>query len=115
MSKVKASDQKEANKIRPALTPETRENQLIALAMDLAEKQLREGTATSQVITQFLRLGSTEQKRRMEKLERENELLRAKTEAIEKAESQNEMYAEALRAFGIYRGESRRDDDEDDY
>lgn len=114
MKKGKSTgDQNKSSKIRPALTPEARENQLVALAYDLAEKQLREGTATSQVISQFLRIGSSEQKRRMEKLERENELLRAKTEAIENAESQNELYAEALKAFGIYRGERIQDDDED--
>lgn len=105
----------EAKKIRPALSPEARENQLISLAMDLAEKQLLEGTASSQVITQFLRLGSTEQKRKIEKLERENELLRAKTEALEKASNEADLYADALKAFGIYRGDSTDEEDFDDY
>ena len=58
--------------MRPALTPEARENQLIYLATDLAEKQLREGTASSQVITHYLKLGSTKEKLQREKLEEEN-------------------------------------------
>ena len=63
--------------MRPALTPEARENQLIYLATDLAEKQLREGTASSQVITHYLKLGSTKEKLEREKLAEENNLLRA--------------------------------------
>ena len=62
---------------RPALTPESRENQLVSLAINLAEKQLREGTASSQVITHYLKLGSTQAKLEQEKLKQENELLKA--------------------------------------
>jgi hypothetical protein len=112
MKKVKA-DGKEVRKIRPALTPEARENQMVALAMDLAEKQLLEGTASSQVITHYLKIGSTEQKRRIEKLERENELLRAKTESLETAKRIEELYSEAINAFKVYRGDTS--DEEDDY
>lgn len=112
MSKVKAEG-KEVRRLRPALTPEARENQMVALAMDLAEKQLLEGTASSQVITHYLKIGSTEQKKRIEKLERENELLRAKTESLETAKRIEDLYAEAISAFKIYRGENR--DEEDDY
>ena len=63
MKKVSKKDDKDSssNKIRPALTPEARENQMISLAVDLAGKQLQEGTASSQVITHFLKLGSTKQ------------------------------------------------------
>ena len=112
MSKVKAEG-KEVRRLRPALTPEARENQMVALAMDLAEKQLLEGTASSQVITHYLKIGSTEQKKRIEKLERENELLRAKTESLETAKRIEDLYTEAISAFNIYRGENR--DEEDDY
>ena len=70
---------------RPALTPESRENQLVSLAINLAEKQLREGTASSQVITHYLKLGSTQAKLEQEKLKQENELLKAKTETIKSA------------------------------
>lgn len=110
--KVKADG--EVRKLRPALTPEARENQMVALAMDLAERQLMEGTASSQVITHYLKIGSTEQRRRIEKLEAENELLRAKAEALDSSKRMEELYEEAINAFKIYRGESKTDD-EDDY
>lgn len=97
-------------KIRPALTPEARENQMIALAVDLAEKQLLEGTASSQVITHFLKLATSRERLEREKLEKENELLRAKTEAIESAKRVEELYSDALRAMRSYRGET---DDKD--
>lgn len=97
-------------RIRPALTPDTRENQMIALAVDLAEKQLIEGTASSQVITHFLKLATSRERLEREKLEKENELLRAKTEAIESAKRVEELYSDALRAMRSYRGET---DDED--
>jgi hypothetical protein len=69
-------------KRRPALTLEARENQIISLAMDRAEEQIRNGTASSQVITHFLKLGSYKEKLERQKLEEENKLLRAKTESI---------------------------------
>lgn len=97
-------------KMRPALTPEARENQMIALAVDLAEKQLIEGTASSQVITHYLKLATTREKLEKEKLEKENELLRAKTEAIESAKRVEELYANALKAMRSYRGEPDKDD-----
>ena len=63
MAKVKkSSTSSQSEKIRPALTPEARENQLIYLATNLAEQQLRDGTASSQVITHYLKLGSTKEK-----------------------------------------------------
>lgn len=97
-------------KIRPALTPEARENQMIALAVDLAEKQLIEGTASSQVITHFLKLATSRERLEKEKLEKENELLRAKTEAIESAKRVEELYSDALRAMRSYRGETVDED-----
>ena len=111
MKRVKNTNS-EPIKRRPALTPEARENQMVALAMDLAERQLLEGTASSQVITHYLKIGSTEQKRRMEHLERENELLRAKTENLETAKRIEDLYAEAIDAFKIYRGESKLNDED---
>lgn len=101
---------KSSKKMRPALTPEARENQLVSLAVDLAEEQLRNGTASSQVISHFLKLGSTTQKLEKEKLEKENELLKAKTEAIQSSKRVEELYEEALKAMGIYSG--RGDSDE---
>lgn len=90
---------------RPADTPEARENQLIALANNLAEEQLRNGTASSQVITHFLKLGSTKEQLELEKLKRENHLLEAKSNALESAARVEELYTNAIRAFGIYSGE----------
>jgi hypothetical protein len=89
---------------RPALSPEAREQQLVGLAYDLAEKQLLEGTASSQVITQFLKMGSKEQQRKVEKLEEENKLLRAKTESLQMAKNTEEMYTKAIQAMQLYSG-----------
>ena len=100
----KQSSSEPAKKMRPALTPEARENQLIALAVDLAEKQLLEGTASAQVITHYLKLGATTARLEKEKLENENKLLKAKTQALESAERQEELYANAINAMRNYSG-----------
>ena len=105
MSKAKRAPKKFDRKSRPALTPEARENQLIALAIDRAEQQLLDGTASSQVITHYLKLGSTKERLEREKLERENELLRAKAESIQSAQRIEELYKNALDAMRSYRGE----------
>jgi hypothetical protein len=96
----------------PATTPEARENQLISLAVNLAEKQLSEGTASSQVITHYLKLGSTREKLEKEKLERENKLLSAKTEAIESQKRIEELYANALNAMRTYSGRGAPEDED---
>lgn len=111
MKKVVTTDKEKPRKrLRPALTPEARENQLISLAYDLAEKQLLEGTASSQVITQFLKLGSIKERKELEKLEQENKLLIAKTEALESAKKMEGLYEEALQAFKTYSGSGGGDD-----
>lgn len=84
------------------MTPEARENQMISLAIDLAEKQLLDGTATSQVITHYLKLGTTKEMLEKEKLERENELLKAKTESLQSQKRVEELYAEAIKAIRSY-------------
>lgn len=99
---------------RPASTPEGRENQLIASAMDLAEKKIRDGTASSPVITHFLKLGSTREKLEQERLHRENLLLSAKVEQIASQARIEEMYAEALGAMRQYSGDTRGDEYDDD-
>ena len=110
MGKSKAANVPGASrKIRPALSPEARENQMISLAVDLAEKQLMEGTASSQVITHYLKLGSTKDRLEREKLEKENELLRAKTEALQSAQRVEELYKSALDAMRKYSGEDEID------
>lgn len=111
MAKVKAaSSSSSTRKRRPALTPEARENQMIALAVDLAEKQLMEGTASSQVITHFLKLGSSKAELEREKLAMENELIKAKTESIQSQKKMEEVYLNALNAMKRYSGHG--DDDE---
>lgn len=99
--------------MRPGLTPEAEENQLIALATNLVKQRLIEGTASSQEITHFLKLGSTKARLENERLIEENKLLRAKTNAIESAEDRSEQYAEVLKALKSYRGSS--DSDEYEY
>ena len=102
---------KKDKKIRPALSPEARENQLIALAVDLAEKQLIEGTASSQVITHYLKLGTTKEKIEREIMEKQKELLEAKAENLRSAKKVEELYINALNAMKNYSGHG----DEDDY
>lgn len=90
----------------PALTPEAQEAHMIALAVGEAERQIREGTASSQIITHYLRLAAMKERERLEieKLQEENKLLRAKTEAIETAKDSIELYQKAIDAMKIYQG-----------
>lgn len=97
-------------KRRRALSPEARENQLVALAYDLAEQQLLDGTISSQVLTQLIRAGSVKGRAELLKLERENELLRAKTESLQSAQRTDEIYADALKAMKNYSGLETEDD-----
>ena len=98
-------------RIRPALTPEARESQMISLAVDLAEKQLIEGTASSQVITHFLKLGSTKEKIEQEILKKQKELIEAKTQSLQSAKRIEELYENALKAMRTYSGRGSEEDD----
>ena len=100
---------------RPALTTEARQNQLVALAMNRAEQQLIDGTASSQVITHFLKVGSIEKQIELEKLRKENELLAAKTESIKAAARNEEITARALEAFRSYAGIETREEIIDEF
>lgn len=112
MGKVKdAGLPTSSRKIRPALSPEARENQMISLAMDLVQERLINGTASSQETTHFLKLGSTYARLEREKLIRENELLRAKAEAINSTKELKEIYSDALRAMRTYSGQGDSDDE----
>lgn len=116
MKKVKTTNSPDSSKkMRPALTPDARENQLISLAVDLAEQQIRDGTASSQVITHFLKLGSTKERLEKERLEEENKLLRAKTKALEEQAQNEKIYENALRAFRGYSGQGDEDEYQDLY
>lgn len=96
---------------RPATTPEQRENQLIALAADLAERQMRDGTASSQIITHFLKLGSTREELEKERLRSENLLAQAKIDALASAERMEELYGEAIKAMRGYAGDPVQETD----
>ena len=97
----------------PARTPEARESQLIALAMDLVEKRLREGTASSQETVTIIKFGSEKERLERDRLRKENELIAAKTEAIKSAKRIEELYVDAIKAFGVYSGNAREEEDED--
>ncbi len=105
MSKAEAKPLNTSRKKRPvAMTPEARENQMISLAIDLAEQQLLDGTASSQVITHYLKLGSTKEKIEKEILEKQKDLITAKTESLQSAKRIEELYANALNAMQTYSG-----------
>lgn len=111
MRKAKISSPSASSRpMRPATTPEARENQMISLAIDLAEQQLREGTASSQVITHFLKRGSTKEKIEQEILEEQKKLIVAKTENLKAAQRVEELYSEALNAMRNYSGQGDPDD-----
>lgn len=97
----------------PATTPEGRENQLIAQAVDLAEKQLRDGTASAQVISHYLKLGSSREKLEQERLAQEVGLLKVKAEAMESAKRVEELYGQALNAMRAYSGNEPMQEEED--
>lgn len=100
----KAKVAENQRRIAPSTTVEGRENDLIALAVDLAEKQLREGTASTQVITHYLKLATTREQLEREKLAKENELLQAKADGIRTAAHIEELYEEAIKAMRTYGG-----------
>lgn len=93
----------------PAMTREAREDQLIALAYDLAEKKLLDGTAPTQIIAHYLRLGSTRELLEREKVKKTTELLAAKTESVKTMAEIKDLYEQAMEAMSRYSGS--RDDD----
>lgn len=101
--------------LRPALSPEARENQMITLAMDLVEQRLRDGTASSQETTHFLKAASQKAKLEMERLRLENELTAAKTKAIANAEEIKVLYEDAIKAMRRYSGHGGEDEEYEDY
>lgn len=116
MAKKKETTTKDTpKKMRPATTPEARENQLIALAVDLAEKQLIEGTASSQVITHYLKLGSTKERIEREILEKQKALIEAKTENLQSAKRIEELYTNAINAMKNYSGQNNSSEEDEEY
>lgn len=104
MAKV-APNSRKANNGRPALTPEARENQLISLATDLVEKRLREGTASSQETTHFLKQATAKYRLELEILKKQEEMISAKTESIKSQQRIEELYADAIKAMRNYSGQ----------
>ena len=122
MAKVKPSGSSgSSSKLRPATTPEARENQMIDHAVTLAEKQLIEGTASSQIITHYLKLAAERKREELELkiLERQAELYEAKTKQIRNQEEFGVLYERAIAAMRTYGGhgggEEEPDDESDDY
>lgn len=108
-------NKKQPRKQVPATTLEARENQLISLAVELAERQLSDGTASSQVITHFLKLGSSRDRLERANLSEKNKLLRAQTEAIKSEKRIEELYEEALNAMRTYSGRGTDEMEDEDY
>lgn len=102
-----------SKKTRPAKTPEARENQLIALAVDLAEKRLLEGTASSQMITHFLKLASTEERLKRDILVEQKKLIAAKTKSLQSDDELKKLYLEATAAMRRYSGRTNEEDSEE--
>lgn len=105
-SRGRKKDDSSTRNVPLARSPEAREKQLVNLSMELAEKQMREGTATAQVITHFLKLGSETERLSREKLRNENELLKAKVEQIKSMQKIEELYDEAIYVMKLYSGVS---------
>lgn len=111
MAKAKTpSSSSRPPKMRPALMPESRENQMISLAESLAEQQLLEGTASSQIIVHYLKLGTANARLEREKLAHETELLKAKTESLQSQKRMEEMYSAAIAAMRNYNGQGDPDE-----
>lgn len=110
MGRIKKSTTPINSKKRPpASTVEGRENQMIALAVDLAEQQLRDGTASSQVITHYLKLGSTKERLEKEMMEEQKKLLKAKTENLQSVKNMENLYAQVIESMKKYRRTSDED------
>ena len=109
----KASSDNKKSKSPPALSPEAYENRLISKAYKSVEKRIDSGEATAQELVHFLRLGSTKEQLELEKLKKENELLRVKADAIQSQKEVKELYTEAIDAFRKYSGLPSIKDDED--
>ena len=115
MPKVKVKSSSDTpRRMRPALSLEARENQMISRAVDLAEQQLIDGTASSQVITHYLKLGSTKAQLENDKLREECNLLRAKVENLKAQAKSEELFEKAIEAMKSYSGHIS-DYDEDEF
>lgn len=110
-----ARSAKTSKKSPPASSPKARENQIVNLAYDEAEKRIREGTATSQLLTFFLKLGTMREQIELEKIRSELRLAEAKIQQIDDQKNIKELYQKAIEAQKRYRGDSFSEEDDDDY
>ena len=115
MNKTTKTTKKVTSKHRHAMSPENREQQMITLAVDLAEEQLRSGNASSQLITHYLKLATTREKLEQEQIKNNNKLLQAKVESLESVARIEELYSEAISAMKRYGGNSDPSNDDEDY
>lgn len=117
MARVKTPNPPSSSPMRPAINPEARENQLISLAIDLVEQRLRDGTASAQETTHFLKLASQKNKIELERAKLENELIQAKTQNLRDQADMKTLYNEAINAMRRYSGYGGGgfEDEEDDY
>jgi hypothetical protein len=117
LGKTKGEDSQVSRKKKPKTytTPESREKEMIALAMDAVEQRIREGKASSAELVHFLKLGTERSKLEQQKLEKETKLLTAKTESIEQQKEIATMIKDATSAMMRYRGNPIDDDESDDY
>lgn len=115
-SQYKLNNNSDKKQIRPALTREARENQLISLAEQLVEQRLLNGTASSQEVTHYLKLSAEKEKRNLEneKLKNENALLLAKVESLKSAAHSEELFNEAIKAFTSYRTSTTGDEEDEE-
>lgn len=100
------SSERGVKRRRHATSAEARENELSSQAYDLAEEQIRAGTASSQVITHFLKMGSTRERLEQQRITHENDLMQVKREAIEGQKRVEELYMQALDAMRSYAGQA---------
>ena len=107
-----SSETKETKKRMPGRTVLSREEQLASLTYDLAEAQLLDGTASSQVMTHFLKVGASSHALEMEHLKAEIELLKGKLESLKRTDNLEQMYKDAVRATQVYSGQVKRKKDE---
>ena len=114
MARRKANENRISQSFPRAKNRQERENQMIELAVVRAEEQIRNGTASSQVLVHYLKLATTREKLEQEKLRQENEMLKAKTKAYENSEDVKRLMEEALHAMRSYSGSPEEDDDVDE-
>lgn len=110
MAETSSNDEQSPRTRRRATTLEGRENQLISLATDLAEKQMRDGSASASVIVHYLKLGTTREKLEQEKIRNENLKLQAMVKQVDSATNSEALYAEALKAMRAYSGNDTDDE-----